>query len=108
MSLYGDYIKEKDNKCILENEFGFITYQFLGEACYIEHIYVVPEKRREKHGSLLADMVSDLAASEGCKFLTGTVRPSANGSTKSMLALLSYGFKLMESEEDAIYFAKEL
>lgn len=108
MSLFGDYIKEKDGKCIYETNLGFITYEFLGEACYIEHIYVVPSARRDGIGSEMADHVSILAKSKGCKFLTGTVRPSAIGSTDSTLALIEYGFKLMQSQNDAIYFAKEL
>lgn len=107
-SLYGQYILEREGKLIVEDADGFASFAIFNEDCYLENIYVVPEKRRSGHASILADRVSEIAKNKGCKRLIGSVRPSANGSTESMKALLAYGFKLLSASQDAIFFEKGL
>lgn len=108
MSLFGQYIYERQNKSILEDEFGFATYYFQGDCCYIEDIYVVKEKRKENLASKYADKIAEEAKSKGMKYLVGSVKPSANGSTTSLKVLLGYGFELVSAQEDFIWFKKEL
>lgn len=109
MSLYGDYIKERENKEIIENEYGFATYQFLPEGrCYITDIYIHPDHRCIGAAALLADRIADIAKDKGCKVLLGSVCPQANHSTESLKILLAYGFKLDCAEKNFILFAKEI
>jgi len=108
MSLFGEYIKERLDKNIIENEDGFMTYVFQGESCYIEDVYVKPEKRKSGLGKQMMIEVEAKAKEAGCKVLTGSVRPSAKNSTDSMRILLSVGFSLLSSSVDAIFFWKEL
>lgn len=109
MSLYGDYIREREGKQIVENDFGFATYQFVDkDKCYIEDIYVAPSHRRQRVGKDLADKVAEIALESGCKKLIGSVKPSTYGSTESIKALIWYGFKLLFCEQDMIYLEKEL
>lgn len=107
-SLYGQYIKEREGKDIIENENGFASFIIRGEECYIENIYVHPDFRKSKVASELANQVVEKAKECGCKFLTGSVRPSAMGSTDSLKVLLAYGFKLLSASQDAIIFVKEI
>ncbi len=108
MSLYKDYIKERENRECIESEDGFITYKIYGIECYIIDIYVVPEKRISAIGRNMADQVAEIAKEQGCKVLSGSVVPSANNSTESIKILISYGFKLIKSEPNMIWFAKEI
>lgn len=108
MSLYGDYIKERAGKGIIESEHGFCTYILANTECYIEDLYVVPEQRNSKVASEMADKVADIAKEAGCEWLTGSVCPSAQGSTASLRVLLAYGMELLRSEQNMIYFAKRI
>lgn len=108
LSLYGDYIKEREGKEIIESDDGFATYTFMGEFCYIVDIYVVPGKRKTKVASTMADQIAKLAKEKGFKFLLGSVDPSTNGATESMKALLSYGFRVHSMDQRLIYLTKEI
>lgn len=87
---------------------GFATYHLTGEECYIDEIYVVPEKRRTQEASKIADIIAETAKNSGAKYLTGSVCIKANGREKSMKALLAYGFIPCATKDDLVYFAKEI
>lgn len=108
MSHYANYIKERLNKQIYEDENGFATYFEENDYIYIEDIYVIPEKRKEGIASYYADHIAKIAEANGYKKLLGSVVPSANGSTESIKVLISYGFKLASSHDNIIYFIKEI
>ncbi len=108
MSNFADYIKERQGKKIVEDENGFATYYFAMPDCYIEDIYVVPEKRKSGVASKYADEITKIAIEKNCLNLIGSVKPSANGSTGSLKVLLAYGFKLHSATEDFIWFKKSL
>lgn len=108
MSLFGEYIKERLNKSIIENEHGFATYYFVQDFCYIEDIYVVPSMRETNIAKTMADEISKEAISKGYKFLYGSVSTLAANPTQSVKVLLSYGFDVCKAETDAIWFKKVL
>lgn len=107
-SLYSRYIKERTGKHCIENNTGFATYEIQVPYCYIEDIYILPEHHKGGRASKLADIIVEIAKSQGCTTLLGTVQPSTKGSTESMKVLLAYGFKLLRSELDKIRFAMEI
>jgi ribosomal protein S18 acetylase RimI-like enzyme len=106
--LYADYVKEREGYCTIHDENGFMTYFIQKNECYIRDVYVKPELRQSKVGFKYFEEVCKLAKENGCTIVTGSVRPSANGSTDSLKVMLSVGFKLMSSTNDAIFFVKEL
>lgn len=108
MSLYSEYLKEREGKEILECPSGFATYRILGNECYLVDIYVKPEFRKEHVARAMADQVAELAKGAGCKWLTGSVSPNANGAHTSLLVLIAYGMKLLRSDKDIIFLGKEL
>lgn len=107
-SLYAQYIKEREDFEIIEDEFGFASYKFFGPECYIRDIYVVPEKRKTSVGTSYMEKITALAKEAGCTHLTGTVFPSANGSSESMAAILRGGFKIHSSTSEKIILTKEI
>jgi len=105
---YGKYIKERTGKNILEKPYGFATYLFEGDYVYIEDIYVDKEARNNTKASHMADEIAEIAKSKGVNKMLGSVCPSTAGATESLKVLLGYGFKLLSSEPNMIYFIKEI
>ena len=109
MSLYAEYLKERENKEILEENQGFATYRILeNSVCYIIDIYVQMEARKSGLATEMANKISELAKSRGCTHLMGSVCVDANNATESMKVLLAYGMKVFKTEDSMIYFKKDL
>jgi len=112
MSLYADYLKEKESKLVYETEKGFVVYEYRHDETqinvYISTIYVVPEFRKMNYAGQMADEVVKEAKSRGCRLLYGSVIPSAIDSTISVKVLLGYGMTLDSSTQDFILFRKEI
>lgn len=108
MSLYADYLRERSFTEILEKDYGFATYELAGDECYIKDLYVIPSKRKEGLASEMANEISQIAKEKGCKYLTGSVCPSAKGSDASLQILSAYGMKLHSSRENLIIFKKDI
>lgn len=108
MSLYGDYIKERLGKEIIEDENGFATYYFVNDSTYIENIYVIPEARKLGIASKYADKIAEITLERGYTRLYGSVVPSASGATESLKVLLSYGFQIESAAQNFIVLVKDL
>ena len=108
MSLYADYVFERQGKATVEFEHGFATYGINGKEVYIEDIYVHPEHRKTGLAAKLADEIARLAKINGCVTMVGTVDPKARGGTTSLRVLLGYGMTLHSVQNGLIYFVKEI
>jgi ribosomal protein S18 acetylase RimI-like enzyme len=106
MSLFGQYIQEREDKCIIESDIGFATYSFSDAGVYIQDIYVHPEHRKSGEASRLANEIAVIAKEKGLTKMYGSVVPSANNSTDSLKVLLAYGFKLDSSSNNFIVMVK--
>ncbi len=114
MSLYADYIREREGFETIEDDKGFATYKFNytrdcdGHCyCYIRDIFVKPEFRRSRAASHYADLISEKARLADFTHLLGSVYIDEEGTT-SLKVLLGYGFKLSHTDGNLIYFKKEL
>lgn len=108
MSLWAEYIKDREGAGCVEHENGFITYTLIGKECYIQDIYVRPEFRQTHVAATLANQVTAVAKSKGCEFLTCQVIPSAGGATTALKVILAYGFELLRSDPDRILLVKKV
>lgn len=109
MSLYGQYIKERTNKHILENDNGFVVYSYpQPQVVYIEDIFVNSDNRSNHLATEMANQVIAEAKDKGCIKALGSVVPSANNSTISLKVLLAYGMSLDSATNDFILFKKDL
>ena len=107
MSLYGDYLSEKTDQKIIENEYGFATYQFLpGGIIYLVDIYVVPLFRRSRRASALADEVQEIGKKNGCMQMMGSVNLTAKNQTDSFKAILGYGMEYSHCQGEILFFLK--
>lgn len=89
-------------------EVGFATYHLSEGECYIDEIYVVPEKRKSHEAAKMADAITVIAKEMGINLLTGSVCVKAKGREASMKVLLAYGFSPAATNGDLVYFAKEI
>lgn len=108
MSLYGDYILEREGRETIESENGFVTFKIYGIECLIQDMYVKPEFRKSGVANKMANKLTEIARDRGCKFLSASVSPNTTDSTTSLKAILSYGFKLAKIDSQLIWFTKEL
>ena len=109
MTLYAKYLKERENKEILEENQGFATYRMLdGGICYIIDIYVEESARKTGLATEMANKVCEIAKKHGCSHLIGSVCVDANKPTESLKVLLAYGMELFNVQDTMIYFKKEL
>lgn len=108
MSLYADYMKEREGIDTVEVDDGFATFNIDQDICYIINIYVRPEVRRSGVASEIADRVTDIAKRSGCRTLLGSIDPKTNGSTESMQGLFAYGFKLRYLDGPLIFLSKDI
>lgn len=108
MQQLANYFKEREGVESLITERGFATYLINGDECYIRDLYVHRDFRHQGVASGIADKISKIAKDSGCKYLTGSVMPSANGSTESAEVLIAYGFRLHSSMNNGILFRKDL
>lgn len=108
MSLYADYIKERQDFECLENEYSFITYKKIDDFMFIEDLYIKPEARRKGEGFELGKKVEDIAKKLGCKALVTTVDTSTNNWEASLQGIFKFGFNLVNEDKTCLYFNKEL
>lgn len=111
MSLWADYLNEREGVHVLEKEHGFAVYELhRGEVCYIRDIYVVPHLRHTGLARELADEVVRMVKLQGVKVLVGSVATNAVGATYSLKILLAYGMTLasLDLDKKLLYFRKEI
>lgn len=109
--MFEDYANERGfGVRVLETEHGFATYYLGEDSCYIEDIYVVPEKRKNYVASHIADEIVKIAKSKNISKLYGTVNKLARSAEASRQVLICYGFSKMNDTEDIEleWFLKEI
>lgn len=107
-SHYSMYLKERENFDIVEDEFGFASYQIEGTNCYVRDVFVVSNLRQCGHATKYVDKIMRIAASNGCKYLSTSVCPTGAGSTDSLKAVLGYGFRLFSAQDNFIIFKMDI
>lgn len=109
LSMYGQYITERTNRGILENDYGFATFEFLpNNILYIIDIFIKPEFRKSNKGAELAKTLESTAKDKGYKWTLGSVDDSAKGSEISHKVLKAYGFKPYKSTGSMTFYIKPL
>ena len=109
MSLYADYIKERENKSIVESEKGFATYKIFDNGeCYLQDLYVAPEFRKTGIATEMADEVVKIAKDKGCSILLGSVSMDGTEPTRNMKVFLGYDMQLHKVIGNMIFLKKDI
>lgn len=110
MSLYKDYLKEREDMEVYENEHGFVSYCYLeqDQALYLAEIYVVPKKRNTPAGYRLYQRVVNIAKANGYSKIMGSVDVTTNGYELSEKLMGKLGFRFYKKVGYLIYFIKTI
>lgn len=108
LSKYARYIKEKAGHELIENDFGFITYEVGKDFVHIHDLWVDPDFRDKGYGSNLVAEVIKKGKMNDCKYLTACVQLNANNLTDTLKAQLHYGFLVVGANENEIKLIKEI
>lgn len=109
MSMYKDYVENQlPNRFVHEDDNGFITYHFKDNICFLEEIYIIPEKRRQGIASHYYDLMYDIAKKNNCIYLIGSIILGTSDIEGSMKCLFENGFKLNSINDNMIYLKKEI
>ncbi|MGE3608006.1 MAG: GNAT family N-acetyltransferase [Bacteriovoracaceae bacterium] len=110
MSLYADYINEIDcGRKIIESNDYFVAY-FIhphGE-CYIEDMYIIPEKRKSGLCFEILRSIEEIAKSNNCKILSHAIVKTHKNKDHVEGASVAFGFKFHSETETEKNFIKEL
>jgi GNAT superfamily N-acetyltransferase len=66
---FGSFVAEKDGEILGAAIYFFAYYTWVGKSLYLDDLYVRPDHRRKKVGSMLLKKVFELAKQENCKRL---------------------------------------
>ena len=66
---FGFFVAEEDGKILASAVYFFAYYTWVGKSLYLDDLYVRPEYRRKRVGTLLLGRVFELAKQENCKRL---------------------------------------
>lgn len=108
MSLYADYIKEREDFDIVETDKGFLTYLIRPPEVYIRDIYVVPEHRQMSVTKHMIDTVEQIAKDKGCKYTVTTVDPNAKGAEVSENVVIASGGKEYDRSRGLIWYSRRI
>jgi len=108
LTKYARYIKEKAGHELIENDFGFITYEVSDNCVHIHDLWIDSDYRDKGHGSNLVGMVIEQGKINGCKYLSSCVQINTNNVTETLKAQLHYGFLIVGANENEIKLAKEI
>ncbi len=72
-------------------------------------MYITPSSRKQGKATWLAKVVEDIAKQRGCIALITTINTDGKiNVTRSMAAILSYGFQYMSHGDGFLSFKKDL
>ena len=111
-SLYAAYKLEFENVfTVYEPEIGFANFKFEDEnAIYVQEVYVTPEARGQRWAAQLTGKCIKEAKeiNPNINMIYTTVGVQGNTVNSSLRAITEYGFKLLKTDNELIYFYKEI
>lgn len=108
MSLWADYLKEREGLDSIETEDGFVIYHIAGDRLLIEHVYIKPEKRNRHIGTALMKQLESIAKEKGCRSSFCTVQPKLPTADQSLRAALAFGFRPFNTDDLYLWLKKEI
>lgn len=108
MSLYADYIKEREGREVIENSIGFVAFKIIDNECYLADMYIVPDSRRGLAVKHFIDQLAKEASGRGCEYITARLHDNDPNRNRTLRAALKLDFNIFRSETGCIVIAKKL
>jgi len=108
MSLYAQYVKEREGADTVETSEGFYSYKLEGEYLFIVDLYVIPSARGRKVGSEFGAQLEGLAREFRKKKILCTASLNANNSQDAIAFIIMNGYSIINYTDTQVYFEKEV
>ena len=108
MSLYAEYLKEREEIETIEDEKGFLTYKIKDGNFWIYDCFVSENERRKANARRYYNEAFNIALNSDCNELYTTVFVSTNGWEISLKSLIKEGFKIIKTQNDKILLKIEV
>lgn len=110
MSLYGDYIKERENFEIIEDNHWFATYQMTddGTTLYIRDCFIEKGHRGQGVVEGIDNTLIEIAKVNGCKNILTQVALFDPHKDRNMRCFLRIGYRIISANSEVIYIGKEV
>lgn len=107
-SLYSKYIKEREQKEIIEKDWGFVSYKINGPEIYLADIYVRPDQRSLGRSRELVNEVIEVGKNANCEILTANIHCADPNVNKTLIVSLHLGFEVKGANNGVILIAINL
>lgn len=110
MSLFGDYVKERTTKSILEDDISFAVFSFpdSDSTLFIEDFFVDLKWRKQNKGRVLFGKLLEEGRRRGAVNIACAVDPEAKNALDSVKAVLAVGFKPLRTSEQRWFFIRAI
>ena len=109
MSLFADYIKERENKNIIESDNGFATYSIYDNGeCYVQDIFVRSDMRGSKLAASMTNQIAEIARNSDCHTLIGSADINDKNCSKNIKSMIEYGMIVYKTVGTIIFLKKDL
>lgn len=107
-TLYYQYVKDRLNAEILEDDTGFIVYTIVGEECFIQEMAVRKGVCGMGYGKNLIADLEEIAKKAECKFISANVHLWDKGAPNTLTAAFKTGFELSQANNQIITIIKKI
>lgn len=108
MSLFADYIKEREGLDTIENEHGFLSFRIINDVCYVRDLFVTKPERGRGYARVLYGQLLRVARDSQCKKISCFVDCRAPNAAESLAVILTGDFKVVAAEDGLITLEREL
>ena len=106
---YLEYAKELWGRQVIQEPWGFATYDVNEGHIYIADMYIDPEVRSQGFGKILEARIIDTARQAGCNFMTCKVHKSDENWTKNLNIYIDHcGYNVLKETNDFISLIKQI
>ena len=106
MNNYAAYIKERENKEIIFNELGFLTYKITEKECFLADMFIQKESRGSHAVSWFISQLEAKAKQAGCDQITATIDLRDQGANRTLRASQKLDFKIIHANGDVLLISK--
>lgn len=108
MSLWSDYLKECKIMSIVEEPYGFLTYEILGKELWLGDAYIIPEERQSGKLDILLSKAFQDGKEKGCLFICSGINIRNEKVEEALVSHLKRGCKIHSTDENFIYLKRDI
>lgn len=108
MDKYKQYILERENANLYEDEYGFFTYVVFDNVFQVNDLFILPEYRKQGNGKQYAEIIESIAYKNNCDIVCCFSCTDANNWEQSHKYILNNGYKIVNKNNTMICYKKEI